>query len=864
MHPAWRLATSSLSRRRSRTGLLIASVTMCALLISAITCSMASLQAALDSRVKATVGAADVKLRHVGSGTFDQAVLQLAEGWAGVKTAAPRSQESVPLKNPLNGKEVSTIGYGIMADREAGFRPIEFEVGADGKPLGRLAKLDGEVTLDTISAVRLEAKLGDTLEVVRFGEPVTLKVVGIIKQPPLGAIFEKMEVFTTLATLATIADRPGRISEIDIILDDKTDAIAFAALHKGELPSGLLLQATAKITSGLSKNLRSNQIGLLLASTLALFASAFIIMTGLTTAVTEKAREMSVLRCLGAFKSQLATSQLLVGMIIGGLGGLLGTPLGVGASAALVYLFPAQLPGGFSMSWSGVALAIGGSLVAGLIGAVWPAIMAARVSPLEGLSVRSRPARYRWVYLCLGAAIVLLAVQLTIINGPLQNDIVFWMYIFLGVPSMLVGYFLLSVPLTLAVNAIIAGPIGVVLGLPRTMLSRTVRATPFRHGFTAGAMMLGLAMMVSIWTNGRAVLQDWLEAMQIPDGFVQGINMRESTQRRIEAIDGVASTTAITLQSVETDAFGVRGLSKYKTSFIAFEPRGFFAQTKVTWVAPTEPAKIAGAIDRLVLGNTVIIAREFQVARGLGVGDMITLTHEGKPNDFEIVGIVTSPGLDIVSKFYDVGEGYVDQAINAVFGSREDLKTKFGNDAINLIQVALKPGADGKAVMAKVSAIRGGGILSAGSAVEIKGRITEFISGSLFVFSVVAIGAMLIACFAVANLIIAGITARQFEFGVLRAVGAQRGLLARLVIGEAMVIAATACVLGTAMGLQAAAGGLKMYSVVIGLVLQLRPPWIAIGVGCAAVFAITLLAAWPPVHRLIRRHPRELLGAMKG
>ena len=132
------------------------------------------------------------------------------------------------------------------------------------------------------------------------------------------------------------------------------------------------------------------------------------------------------------------------------------------------------------------------------------------------------------------------------------------------------------------------------------------------------------------------------------------------------------------------------------------------------------------------------------------------------------------------------------------------------------------------------------------------------------VASVVAIGAMLVACLAVANLIIAGVQARRFEFGVLRAVGAQRGLLARLVIGEALVIGLSACVLGTFMGMQGGWGGQKLYQIVIGIVLNVTPPWEAIGVGCLAVIGITVLAAAPTAVGLAARPPRELLGSMKG
>ena len=116
----------------------------------------------------------------------------------------------------------------------------------------------------------------------------------------------------------------------------------------------------------------------------------------------------------------------------------------------------------------------------------------------------------------------------------------------------------------------------------------------------------------------------------------------------------------------------------------------------------------------------------------------------------------------------------------------------------------------------------------------------------------------------VANLIVAGVQARQFEFGVLRAVGAQRGLLGRLVIGEALIIALAACILGSAMGTQGAWGGTVMYRVVIGLILTIRPPLTPIAIGCACVLVITLLAAWPTAWKLTRKEPRELLASVKG
>ncbi len=156
------------------------------------------------------------------------------------------------------------------------------------------------------------------------------------------------------------------------------------------LPPGLLVQATEKITSGIQKNMESNKIGLLLASVLSFIAASFIIMTGLTTAVGERIRELAILRCIGAFRGQLAQAQIIVGGLIGIAGAAIGAPLGVSIAYLLVVLFPDQLPGGFALSRIGVLLSIWASVAAGLVGALWPAAQAARTSPLEGLSHRSR------------------------------------------------------------------------------------------------------------------------------------------------------------------------------------------------------------------------------------------------------------------------------------------------------------------------------------------------------------------------------------------------------------------------------------------------------------------------------------------
>jgi putative ABC transport system permease protein len=852
MRPAWRLGINSLSERRSRTALLIATVALSALLIAAVNTAINSLHRGIRDRVASTVGAADLRLQHVGKKVFDAGVLEKIDAWPEVQLAVGRGQDAVRLRNPKNEEELSPTGFGIMPEREYRLRPVQMKE-------GRAVEALGEVVLDDPAAKRLGVGVGDSVEAVLFAENVPLKVVGIMKAAALGGL-ARPESYMTLEQLGRLNEWVGKIREVDVVLKPGNDPEKVVEAHAPEFEKGLVLKTSKKITSGLDKSLESSEMGLVVVSALAFLAASFIIMTGMTTSVTERQRELAVVRCIGGSRSQLAESQLVVGIVIGTLGALIGVPLGLLSAYAMVKMLPEQLPAGFGWSWGGLATAVLGAVGAGVVGGVWPALRAARTSPLEALAVRSKKPRARGIILCLVIGLVLVAVHVSILSFVTDLRFVVWGDVGVGMPSMFAGYFLLAVPVTMVVAVVLAPAIGRLMGLPRGLLGRTVVATPYRHGFTSAAMMVGLALLVGIWTNGRAVMSDWLDQMKFPDGFVFGRNFSEATQRKIEQIPGVTATCAITVQGINPKGvFFLPGVQSYESTFIAFEPAQFFRMAAIQF----DEGDAATAEKRLEEGGAVLVAREFKTARGLGVGDKVTLGAEGKEHEFEIVGVVNSPGLEIVNEFFDIGETYMEQSISAVFGSRKDLKEKFGNDAINLIQIGIDPKVDDADVIKAARKV--GGVIDAGSGRQIKNEIGKFLQGALLVFSIVAVAAMLVACFGVANLIVAGIQARQFEFGVLRAMGAQKGLLARLVLGEALVIAIAACLLGTVMGTHAAWGGRRMNALVIGLTLQeWMPPIGATLAGWGALLLITLGASGPAAWRLMRRQPRELLASVKG
>src|SRR5262249_36219339 len=212
---------------------------------------------------------------------------------------------------------------------------------------GREIRGDGEIVLDANLAKELKAKVGDTLDVERFGDPIRLTVVGITT-PPAFSSWLRPEAQVSLAQLGAIAEMRNRLREIDILVKPGVNPEAMARAREGKVgrqtdkegaggggpprasvPNGLLLHASSKITSGLNDNIESSRIGMIIGSILAFLSASFIIMTGLTTNVTERQRELAVLRCVGGTRLQLGEAQICVGIIVGALGALFGIPMGV-------------------------------------------------------------------------------------------------------------------------------------------------------------------------------------------------------------------------------------------------------------------------------------------------------------------------------------------------------------------------------------------------------------------------------------------------------------------------------------------------------------------------------------------------------
>ncbi len=920
MQALLRLARSICLGRPSRLILLSAAVCMSVVLISAVACVMGSINASFTKQIDTQVGLAEARVVAIKGSTMPASVADTVREWDGVQSVLPRLQQTysvlstlptaMPIDedNPETEYSVVDQGYltsvfinGVDPSAEFEARPVEllegrypekdFEIVLDARAAQRMSwvystdeegyratklfddpigyhddpkPFVGQRVIDADEAERVNRavgpRVGDQIEIARLlRSNVTLTLVGISKAPPMGG---RPMGYTTIATLDSIARKKNQITDLEIKLAEGIDPMEFVAQYENAFEGRAIVQTTQRVTAGVQQNLAAAQLGFMLISVITLISAAFIITTGLTTGIAEQQRMLGVLRCIGAHRHQLGIAQLLVGLTVSGIGAIAGLPLGIALAWVLVSIFEQQLPAGLVVPPLNLSLTLVGALLAGLSGALWPAWRAARLSPIQAMAQQAQPTKPVQIGLVTVVGLLGILYMGSVVLSPLSGQSFFWVYITTGLPAMFLGYFLASVAVVVVIAKLIGPMISRAFGLPESLLVRTVRATPYRHGFTAGALMTGLALLIGIWTNGTAAMRDWINQIQFPDAFAYGLPMTEESIEILNNLDVVERTCAINMLAVETDAFGVKALQSYKTNYFGFEPDAFFDMVHVEFVQGDRETALA----KLKEGGSVIVAREFLVAKGMGVGDtFVCKDSSGNEHSFDVVGVVTTPGLELVSQYFDLGESMVQQAISSVFGSRADMIEHFGIREPMLIQLDLDDSVEPRVAIEEIErALIGTGVLNVGSGARIRNQIETVFASSFAVISIVAVGAMLVACFGVANLIVAEVSARRYELGVLRAVGASRGQLVRLICGQALIIALAACVLGTLLGLQAAWGGQHINRALVGIDLTLQPPMIPIVLSWGVAIVLTLLAAAPSAVRLNKASVRDLMSATKG
>ncbi len=858
MLPSWQLALSSLAGRRGRTILLTGAVAAACALIVAVSSGLTSAQATMEQVLTQLLGSADARIIHVFNGRFDRSLLEDVRKWPGVTDVTTQLNGSVTLIRADKRVDDETgdvlraapQAFGIEFDLYEEFRTTEVRV-------GRLPRQSHEILIDPATALLLDAKPGDVLHIERRTDPIALTVTGIYERPQFGSL-QRPRLFMDRELLAEILRFDNQISTILIKLEPQINPEEFCTAFGDSLPKTLTLEPAELAKAGFDRRVEASRFGLIVSSVMTFMAASFIIITGLTTGVTERQREMAVMRCVGASRAQLFASQIFTGLLFAFGGACIGIPFGAGLAALLAIFFSDLLPAGFQISWLGVSLASIGALTAGTFGAIFPAWAASRTTPLSAMTTVAQPQRKRALVICTAIALALIATQITIMQFG-DRDWRFWSYFYVGLPCIFIGYFLLGTPVLLLVTNTIGRALCTILKLPADVVTGSINRTRFRHGFTAGALMVGLTILVADWTSMNGLLDGWLNRIKFADAFafrLTGLSPHERAAiENLPFVDATCPLTMITLKIEGEQVFGVDGMTPPYVNAFGFDPNVYFDLNAIVWVQGDPEV----AIPRLKDGDTVLLAERFLTARGIGVGDSLTLGMGRLTHEYEVVGVVSSAGLEVAIQVFGVNNQYAEFALSGVFMDIDTLQQRYDKQDIVAMQIDLSDDiSDDEAYNQFVEAVPGVPFFTGRWLIN---TINELAVALYSVDSAIAFMALLLTCIAMGNVIAAAIHGRRFEYGLLRAVGGHTHLLVRLIVVEVALLALTGAILGTALGLHIALIGARFYRELAGIDIPLLFPYVAVAIGWIITIALSIAVATPGLRMLRRTQPSALLAA---
>lgn len=240
----------------------------------------------------------------------------------------------------------------------------------------------GEILLGWEAAERAEKKPGDRIHFESIDQEFT--VAGILGRT---ATQDDGLHYVSLPALQEIFHKPGQLTAVAVAVSDVAELAKVEARIRQRLPDVYVVterQMTDEIlrlTGGSKKLMYSIVI-------IAILVSVLGVLNTVLMSVFEKLRELGYMRCVGATRwdiFKLVAVETTVVCAGGAVAGVLAGAVLSSASDRFVRALLPYSPAGtlVSFDWGLVAAAVAATVLVGVLASLAPAIMAARVAPME-------------------------------------------------------------------------------------------------------------------------------------------------------------------------------------------------------------------------------------------------------------------------------------------------------------------------------------------------------------------------------------------------------------------------------------------------------------------------------------------------
>ncbi|HET8598871.1 MAG TPA: FtsX-like permease family protein [Segeticoccus sp.] len=707
---------------------------------------------------------------------------------------------------------------------------------------GRAPSAAGEVVLDAVTARDHGIALGDTVRIqaVRTQPLTVVGLAGFGDQP---GIPDSTAALTTLGQAQRLLGLGHQVSEVQVTAaNGSTAAEVRSRLADALGPRYAATSSRDTAAAGVAAaadRLSYLRVLLLALAGAALLVGGYLIANTFAIVLSQRTRELALLRAAGATGGQVFGTVFGEALILGVVGSALGTGLGVGAALGLRDLigrFGVALPdGSLAVLPTSLLTAFAVGVVTTVLAAVGPSRRAARVSPLEAMRTADAPLATGRLRRVVGVLAATLAVA-----GALAALTGWGDALTVGLSGVLalLALALLGPVLLPALARQVGRPLRA-LGVPGRLAGELAARAPRRTAATVLGLGLSLALMSFMVVLGGSVKQSIAAGYQevVTADFVVESARAEmlgglppAVRGRVASLPGVAATSPV--------------------RYGHWKDRG-----RVSALTAVDPATIgavvsarmdAGSLRDLSHGG-LVLARHVATERGLEVGDRLPMTFAKTGNrSLRVVGLMNDGDARALSTDFIIGMETFDRLFTERVDASVYVALAEGTSSAAAQQVihrALKPYPTAvlrdqdDAVQARAGAVD-----------QILGLVTV-----LLAFTV------LIALLGIANTLALSIVERTREIGLLRAIGMTRAQVRRMVCAEAVLVAALAVVVGLVVGVTLGAAA----TVALGSDPEAS---VVVPVGRLAVVTVLAVAAGflaglLPARRAARLRELEAIGA---
>ncbi|WP_432586924.1 FtsX-like permease family protein [Streptomyces sp. HD1123-B1] len=708
---------------------------------------------------------------------------------------------------------------------------------------GRAPRGPTEVMLDADTAENKKVKIGDELRVITVPGEFRAKVVGLatfqVTNPGSTVLYMdtpsaqrlllgRSEAFTSFALTA----QPG-------VSNEQLKKNVLAGLGP-DYKVQTKAEASDEAQDDIGSFLDIMKYAMLGFAGIAVLVGIFLIVNTFSMLVTQRTREIGLMRAIGSSRKQINRSVLIEALLLGIIGSILGVFAGVGLAVGLMKIMGSA---GLNLSTDQltvkpatpiIGLTIG--IVVTVIAAYIPARRASRISPMAALRDAGTPADAKAGRIRAVIGTVLTAAGAAALFAAASADKATdgSMFLGLGVLLTLVGFIVIGPLLAGVVIRVLAAVILRIFGPVGRMAERNALRNPRRTGATGAALMIGLALVACLSVVGSSMVasaSDELDKSVGADFIVQPKNLGTITPRMEKAMEKAKGLDHISHLKMLDNARLT--LPDGKTV-----GKDLFAATP-TYAQDLRSPVVEGSLADAYRKDAISLPEGFAEDHKVKKGDTVTVAFDHGRKARLTVAAITSDDTSL-----DKGALYTSIATVQRYVPADRIPTD------TMILGTAKEGQEDQAYASLKKQLAKYPSVQVRDQTDYKKMMKDQIGQLLnLVYGLLAL-AIIVAILGVVNTLALSVVERTREIGLMRAIGLSRRQMRRMIRLESVVIALFGALLGLGLGMCWGATAQKLLALE-GL-KTLEIPWPTITTVFIGSAVVGLVAALIPAFRAAR------------